>query len=356
MRTPPLLKRLLPIAGGIGAGLAVREAIGLARQADLHGQVALITGGSRGLGLALARELADQGCRLAICARYEAELLRAGEELERRGADVLAVRCDVADRADVDRMVAAVEDAFGRIDILICNAGVMQVGEVRSMELEDFRQAMDIMYWGALYPILAALPAMRARKAGRIAIIASIGGKISVPRMLPYSGAKFAAIGLGEGLRAELAGDGITVTTIVPGLMRTGSYLNAHFSGDAEGRESHYRLFTPLSALPMVSANADGAARSFVRAIRRGAVEHTYPPQFALVSRLHGVAPSLTVRALSAVDRLLPASGEGDATVRGAEIDPLMDSSIWRRLTVLGRKAVETYRERPGPVSVPDPE
>lgn len=351
-----LSTRLLPVAGGIGAALAAREVLGRAREVDLTGQVALITGGSRGLGLALARELADQGCRVAICARDEAELLRAGEELERRGAEVLAVRCDVGDKDDVDRMVAAVEEAFGRIDVLICNAGVMQVGQLDSMELEDFRQAMDIMYWGVLYPVLAALPGMRARKQGRIAVITSIGGKISVPHMLPYNPAKFAAVGLSEGLRAELADDGITVTTIVPGLMRTGSYLNAYFSGDDASRESHYRLFTPLSSLPLLTVSTDGAARSFVHAIRRGAVEHIYPPQFSLVSRLHGMAPALTTQALSVVDRLLPASSDDDTTVRGMEIEGQVQSPAWRRLTTLGRRAIEKFRERPGPVSVPEPD
>lgn len=356
MSRKPLSKRLLPVVGGIGAALAVREAIGSAREADLHGQVVLITGGSRGLGLALARELADQGCRLAICARDEAELMHAGKELERRGAEVLAVRCDVADQTDVGRMVAAVEEAFGQVDVLICNAGVMQVGQVTSMELEDFRQAMDIMYWGVLYPILAVLPAMRARKRGRIAVITSIAGKISVPRMLPYSPAKSAAIGLAEGLRTELAADGITVTTIVPGLMRTGSYLNAYFSGDDAGRESHYRLFTPLASLPLITASTDGAARSFVRAIRRGAVEHIYPPQFGLVARLHGIAPVLTIQALSLGDRLLPPSGDDETTARGSEIESRVQGPMWRKLTTLGRQAIETYRERPGPLSVPGPD
>lgn len=356
MSRKSLSKRLLPIAGGIGAALAVREVVGSAREVDLNGQVALITGGSRGLGLALARELADQGCRLAICARDEAELLRAGEDLERHGAQVIAVRCDVADKADVDRMIAVVEAEFGRIDILICNAGVMQVGQVDSMELEDFRQAMDIMYWGVLHPILAALPAMRARKEGRIAVITSIAGKVSVPRMVPYDGAKSAAVGLTEGLRAELASDGITVTTIVPGLMRTGSYLNAYFSGDEEGRETHYRLFTPISSLPLITASTDGAARAFVRAIRRGAIEVVYPPIFTPVVRLHGLAPSLTIQVLSVIDRLLPPSGDSETTVRGSTIDRQIESPLWRALTALGRRGAERFLQRPGPVSVPEPD
>ena len=350
-------KGLVAAAGGIGTFLAAREVLGRAREADLRGQVALVTGGSRGLGLGIARELADAGCKLVICARDDVELERAGAELERRGADVLAVRCDVADQEDVGRMVAAAHEAFGRIDVLVCNAGVIQVGQVHSMEVADFRQAMDVMYWGVLYPILAVLPEMRARGQGRIAVITSIGGKISVPYLLPYNGAKFAAVGLAEGLRAELADDGITVTTIVPGLMRVGSYLNAMYSGDEAGREAAYKLFVPLSSLPLLTGSGEGAARAYVRAIRRGMGEYTYPPQFGLVARLHGVAPATTTRVLGWVDRVLPKTGKGTGTEPGHEIEARMEAgSTWHAVTTLGRRAAQTFRERPGSTSVPDPE
>src|ERR687898_1667629 len=351
-----LRRRLVPVVGGLGVVLATREVLARAREVDLRGQVALVTGATRGLGLALARELADEGCRLAICARDEAELQRAGEELGRSGAEVLAVRCDVGDKDDVDRLVAAVEANYGRIDLLVCNAGVIQVGQLESMELADFRQAMDIMYWGALYPILAALPGMRARRTGRIAVITSIGGKVSVPHLLPYNGAKFAAVGLAEGLRAELADEGITVTTIVPGLMRTGSYLNAFFSGDEEGRTTHYPMFVPLSSLPFLTASADGAARAYVRAIKRGEAECIYPPQYGLVARAHGLAPATTVRALAIADRLLPKSGSTQQTEPGMMIDPHIHSRVWRSLTTLGRQAAHAFRQYPGPTSIPPPD
>ncbi len=349
-------KKLLSVASGVGAVVAAREVLARVREVDLHGQVALITGGSRGLGLAMARELADAGCRLAICARDEAELLRAGEDLERHGAQVIAVRCDVADKADVDRMIAVVEEEFGRIDILVCNAGVMQVGQVDSMELEDFRQAMDIMYWGVLHPIMAVLPEMRARKAGRIAVVTSIGGVVSVPRLLPYNAAKFAAVGLTEGLTAELASVGITVTTIVPGLMRTGSFLNALFSGDEEGRLAQYKLFALLSSLPLLTVSAESAARTYVRAIRRGDGRVTYPPQYALVERLHGVAPATVTRVMGIADRLIAPSGEGETTERGMALDERVESKPWRWLTTLGRHAAERLYERPGPRGVPEPD
>ena len=356
MMSGTVRNRLVPLAGVVGAALAAREMLARASEADLSGQVALITGGSRGLGLAMARELADQGCRLVICARDQAELQRAGEELGQRGAEVLAIECDLADRSDVDRMVSQVRLSFGQIDVLICNAGVIQVGQVKSMELEDFQQSMDIMYWGVLYPILAVLPDMRERQAGRIAIVSSIGGKISVPRLVPYNASKFAAVGLAEGLRAELADEGISVTNIAPGLTRTGSYLNAYFSGGDEGRDAQYKLFAPLSSLPLMTGSAEAAARAYVRAIRRGDAEIIYPPLYSLVSRLHGAAPATTVWAMGLADRLISTSGEGDETVRGMEIDREIESRPWRWLTTLGRKAANTHRQYPGPTSVPDPD
>ena len=143
------------------------------------------------------------------------------------GAEVLAIPCDVSDRVQVYELVKQATRAFGQIDILVNNAGVIQVSPVENVKLADFEQAMDIMFWGVLYPIMAVLPQMQERRSGRIVNITSIGGKVSVPHLLPYASAKFATVGLSEGLRAELAKDGITVTTIAPGLMRTGSYLNA---------------------------------------------------------------------------------------------------------------------------------
>lgn len=334
--------RWLKVAGGVGAALGIKEALAQAREADLTGKVALITGGSSGHGFVLASELAREGCRLVICARDELELQRAGKDLEERGAEVLVVRCDVADKDDVDRMIQATIDAFGSIDLLVCNAGVIQVGQLSSMELHDFESSMDIMFWGVLYPILAALPHMREQGEGQIAIVASIGGKVSVPYLLPYNTAKFAAVGLGEGLRAELADEGITVTTLVPGLMRTGSYLNAEFSGEEEARGSTYRMFSSLSSIPLLTASAESVAKAFVKAIKRGEIERIYPPQYDLVARMHGLMPSTTVRAMSLADRMLPKTGDSKETVPGARIDDqIPQKGMWRTLTRLGRRASE---------------
>ena len=205
------LKRKLDlvVAAGlvIGGITAARAAARRRRWIDLDGKVALITGGSRGLGLVLARELAAEGAKVAICARDQAELARACDQLEALGADVLALTCDVTVPEEVEEALAQVRERLGPVDILINCAGVIQVGSLEAMTPEDYDQALRVHFWGPLHTTLAVLPEMRWRGAGRIVNIASVGGKISVPHLLPYSASKFALVGLSEGLRAALAAD-----------------------------------------------------------------------------------------------------------------------------------------------------
>ncbi len=175
----------------------------------------------------MAREFAREGARLVLCARDEAELQRAQKDLESLGAEVMTVPCDVTDKQSVTEMIESVNARFGGVDVLVNNAGVIQVGPIEVMTREDFEIAMQAHFWGPLNTILAVLPSMRAKKSGRIVNISSIGGKVSVPHLVPYSASKFALVGLSKGLRAELMKDGIKVTTVCPGLMRTGSPRNA---------------------------------------------------------------------------------------------------------------------------------
>lgn len=343
------LTDLLPLAGAIGLTVAAREVIVRAREADLAGQVALITGGSRGLGLAIARELAAEGCRLAICARDVDELDRAARELEASGAEVIAFTCDVANEHDVATMVAGVEAHYGQVDLLFTNAGVIEVGQFSQQDVADFRQAMDIMFWGTLHPILAVLPGMKARRAGRIATITSIGGKISVPHLLPYSSAKFATVGLSEGLAAELAEDGITVTTIVPGLMRTGSHLHAQFKGDDARQRDEYEWFALGATNPFVP-RADRAARIIVKAVKRGELERTFTLPFDLAIRVHGMAPATTIRLMRLMDALLPkgeVAAADNAKVPGDEVERRLNSRAWKTVTALGRDAARHFNELP---------
>ena len=167
----------------------------------------------------MARKLAAQGARLVLMARDERELDRAKRLLEEEyKADVLAVRCDVRRRADVRAAVAHILDRWTNVDVLINNAGVIQVGPLEHMEHEDFENAMATHFWGPLHLMLELIPSMRRRGFGRIVNISSIGGRIAVPHLAPYSASKFALTGLSDAVRAELAPHGIRVTTVCPGL------------------------------------------------------------------------------------------------------------------------------------------
>jgi len=321
--------------GALRRGLAARRS-----EADLAGQTALITGGSRGLGLLLARQFADSGCRVAICARDDAELAQAKADLRERGADVYSVVCDVGDSDQVEACIAAVTQHYGAIDILVNNAGIIQSGPLQAMTIADFQAAMQSDFWGTLLPTLAVLPQMRQRRAGRIVNITSIGGKVSVPHLLPYSCAKFAAVGLSEGLRAEVARDGITVTTIVPGLLRTGSLLNADVKGQ---RDKEFTLFALADSLPFISMDAEQAAREIVTATRRGEAERVLSLPAQVMVRAHGLFPGSTATALGLVGRLLPSGAGADRLAeRGGAVyrrlrSPLLDTLIGMSLSAARR-------------------
>ena len=331
---------LLLAAAGAGALLAVRELVRRSREYDMRGRVVLITGGSRGLGLVLARELAREGARLAICARDPEELDRARHDLERRGATVRAAPCDVTDQFEVEALVRGVIDHYGHIDVLINNAGVIEVGPMEVMTLRDYEHAMKTHFWGPLYSILAALPHMKERGEGRIVNISSIGGKISVPHLLPYSASKFALVGLSEGLRAELAKDGVVVTTVCPGLMRTGSPRNAVFKGQ---HKAEYAWFTISDSLPVTSMKAERAARQIIAACRRGDAEVILSIQAKLAALFHGVFPGVTADLLGLVNRLLPGPGGiGKGRALGEESQSALAPSL---LTALSDRAARENNE-----------
>jgi NAD(P)-dependent dehydrogenase (short-subunit alcohol dehydrogenase family) len=288
----------------LGAGLAWWGSRRLRQLGySLRGRTVLITGGSRGLGLALARHASEQGARVAICGRDEESLERARESLMQLGGDVLAVRCDVTDPGAVREMLDQVERKFGPVDVLINNAGVIEVGPAVTMSVADYQEAMGTNFWGMLHPTLAILPDMRARRSGRIVNITSIGGKLGIPHLLPYSASKFAAVGFSEGLRAEVASDGVKVVTVCPGLMRTGSPRNAIFRGK---RRSEYAWFSISDALPGLSISAEKAARRILAACRRGDAEVLFPLSAKAATVVNAVAPGLTAGILATVDRLLP--------------------------------------------------
>ncbi|QRK08964.1 SDR family oxidoreductase [Archangium violaceum] len=323
-------------AAGMGAVMGLRAL--MREKVSFEGRTVLLTGGSRGLGLVMARQFLNEGARVILSAREEVELSRARDELVRDGGEVLAIPCDVSDRVQVEAMVAQVHERFGVVDVLVNNAGIIQVGPLESMTEEDFEEAMNVHFWGPLYTTLAVLPEMKRRGWGRIVNISSIGGKVSIPHLLPYSASKFALVGLSDGLRTELAQDGILVTTVCPSLMRTGSPPNAYFKGN---HEAEYAWFVLGDSLPGMSMNAERAARKILEACRRGDAEALVGMPAKVAALARALAPGLTAAVLAHVNRMMPQDSSTDRH-RGSESETPLTRSWVTRLT---RQAAQKNNE-----------
>jgi NAD(P)-dependent dehydrogenase (short-subunit alcohol dehydrogenase family) len=237
----------------------------------------------------------------------------------------------VTDRAQVRELVEVVTRHLGRIDVLVNNAGVIQVGPLEEMTLEDYEQSMAVHFWGPLYATLAVLPQMRERREGRVVNISSIGGKIGVPHLVPYSASKFALAGLSDGLRAELAKDGVVVTSVFPGLMRTGSPRNANFKGR---HRAEYAWFAISDSLPVSSINAERAAAQIIDACRQGRAELVITTQAQLAVKFRALFPEAAADMLAAVSRLLPGPGGiGRARAKGRDSESALAPSLLTTLT-----------------------
>ncbi|WP_374970367.1 SDR family NAD(P)-dependent oxidoreductase [Terrabacter sp. BE26] len=310
--------------------------------------VALVLGGSRGLGFLIARELLDRGHHVILAARDEDELVHAGQALEGRGP-VTVEQCDVRDRHQVGELIGKVEHVVGPIEVLLTVAGVIQAAPSESLALHEFEDAMDTMAWGPINAAMTVLPHMRRRGRGRIGTITSIGGMVSPPHLLPYATAKFAAVGFSDGLAAALSGTGVTATTVVPGLMRTGGHVHARFGGDAP---AEYAWFAPAASLPLVSVDAERAARRIVDGVLGGKAMVVLTPLAWVGIRVRGLAPATTTRLMGVAARLLPgpAPKVGARTVEGAEAGRRLGSPLVDRLSTLGHRAARRLQgERPGP-------
>jgi NAD(P)-dependent dehydrogenase (short-subunit alcohol dehydrogenase family) len=322
------LKTAAIALGAVGLGRLLWRKM---KEYELRGKTVLVTGGSRGLGLVLAREFAANGARVAICARDEQELAQAGDDLQSRGADVMAVKCDVTNMTEVETMMNRIRERFGKIDVLVNNAGTIQVGPLEVMNREDFEKAMLAHFWGPLNTILAVLPEMRERGDGRIVNISSVGGKIAVPHLVPYSASKFALVGLSKGLNAELRKDGIVVTTVCPGLMRTGSPRNADFKGK---HEQEFAWFSISDSLPVTSIKAERAARQIVDACKQGRAELVITVQAKLAVTFDALFPELSAEMMALVNRVLPSPGGiGQRSAKGRDSRSSWSPSWLTRLT-----------------------
>ena len=308
---------------------------------DFKGRSIVITGGSRGLGLVMARQLASEGARLTIAARDQGELERAEEDLAGYAAspgDVQIVRCDIGIRQEAERLITAAADRYGTVDVLINNAGIIQVGPVEHMTHEDFQKAMAVHFWGPLHTTLAAVPIMKRQDGGRIVNISSIGGKIGVPHLAPYCASKFALTGLSESLRGELAKDGIYVTTVCPGLMRTGSPFNAWFKGN---HRAEFTWFVISDSMPIATIDARRAAARVIDACRHGDAELvlTLPAKLAIVA--NAVFPESVALTMALANRLLPPPGDTSDTAARSGWQSLSDWAPSRLTTLSDRAAAE---------------
>lgn len=329
---------------GAGAWLGLKLARAGRPRYTFRERCVLITGGSRGLGLVLARQLAVEGARIGILARDEQELETAAEELRHIGAHVAALPCDLRDPEQVRRTVDRIADQLGGLDMVINNAGVIPVGPMQHMTDEDYAQMLDLYAWAPLRVTRAALPHFERRTEGRVVNICSIGGKVAMPHLLPYTVGKFAEVGLSDGLRAELKRQKVYVTTVIPGLMRTGSPRNALFKGR---NHQEYAWFAISDAMPAVSINVNSAARKIVEAARRRATHLYITPQARAAAVCNELAPGLVAWITATVNRLLPAP----APERGVEAHPGYESeSPWAPslLTRLGDQAAERNNEGRG--------
>jgi len=327
----------------LGAALLARG-LRAARACDFGGKSILITG-ARGLGLELARQLGRDGARITLAARDEGELDRARDDLARRGVDVQTITCDLANRDAARQLVRDVVARRGRIDVLINNAGIIQVGPLEHMQRGDFEEAMAVHFWAPLHTMLEAVPHMKRSGGGRIVNISSIGGKIGVPHLAPYCASKFALAGVSEAMRAELARERIYLTAVYPGMMRTGSPFNAWFKGR---HRAEFAWFTISDSIPGVSIHAARAAAQVVDACRHGDAELviTLPAKLAVVA--NAVAPEAVAAAMALASRfVLPAptdDGTGDRRRSGWQS---MSASVPSKLTALTQKAAAENNQLP---------
>lgn len=323
-------RTLLLVAGGLAAG-AVIGARTAPPRFDFAGRIVLVTGGSRGLGLVMARQLVDQGARVAICARDSDELQRGADELRERGGDILDIVCDVTRPGEVEHMVEEVIDRWGRLDVLINNAGIIRMGAYDDTTAEDFRDLVDTHLFGAIHCCRAVLPHMRRQGGGRIVNIASIGGLVSVPHLLAYSASKHALVGFSRGLRAELARDRIPVTTVCPGVIRTGSPVRAQFKGRHRREQTWFSI---SASLPVSSVSAERAAAQILMACRRGQARLTISAAAKVASVTESMAPSLVSAFATGLMRLLPKPGGiGQRYLEGWQSGTRLSPSLLTTLT-----------------------
>lgn len=224
--------------------------------------VILITGASQGIGRATALLFARQGYDLVLAARQSDRLQAVAQEVQNLGQSAIAIPTDVKDAQQVQAMVAKALEHYSAIDVLVNNAGIYISGPVEAFSLEDWHQAIDTNLWGYIHTIHALLPHLLTRGTGTIINVSSIGGKVPLPYLVPYTTTKFAVTGLTEALHSELKPKGIHVGGIYPSIIKSDFLERAILRGkdqqDAQGRldQLNQVLSAPVVEKPEDVANA----------------------------------------------------------------------------------------------------
>ena len=288
---------------GAGVALLTRKVIKKINAYDFSGKTALVTGGSRGLGFYLAQQLLKRGATVIICARDKEELVKAKEKLSKINESIFTAICDITKRPEVDQMVENIIKDHGKIDVLINNAGVMQVGPMESMNYEEYDEAFAVHFWGVLHTTMAVIPQMKRMGSGRIINVSSIGGKVGLPHMAPYSASKFALTGYSESIHSELKKDGILVTTAFPGPVNTGGYRHAKMKGN---ELEEFKWFSEADTMPVLAMKADQVAKNILEASAEGNSEIVISLSTKLVVALQGLFPGLVADMLTLFNYFLP--------------------------------------------------
>ncbi len=263
---------------------------------NLRGGVVVITGASSGIGAATAVLCGREGMRVALGARRADRLARVADAVRAAGGEARAVTTDVRDETAVRALVDSTVEAWGRLDVLVNNAGIGLLAPAAQTSAAEFEAIMRVNFLGAVHGVLAALPHMRRQRAGHIVTVASVVGKRASPFRAAYTASKFALVGLSETLRMELRAEGIHVTTVCPVGTATEFF-------DVEEN----RLGVPGRGGPVQSA--EHVARAIVRALRRPRPEvHPYPPA-RLLFLANDLAPGLVDRLMMALSPRARARG-----------------------------------------------
>lgn len=250
----------------------------------LNGRVAVVTGASSGIGLAVAQHLAREGVAVVMGARRADRLESAAAAIRTAGGRAETVAMDVTSEADVVRLVARAQEVFGRLDVMVCNAGFGYYGTVEQTDGDTMRRMMDVNFNGTFYGARAALPVFRRAGRGHLVIVSSIVGRRGIAQMSGYSATKAAQVGFAEALRAEFAGTDIHVSVVYP------------VSTDTEFKYAMERDFGHSVAGLGPTQSVDAVARAIVRCVRRPAPE-VYPHALSrALTIVNAIAPGLADR------------------------------------------------------------